>query len=407
MATRDIPTQNRDPLVEPALEGLTRAGMPRLAAIDILRGLMIVLMVLDHVRDFFGLNTMHDPTDPDTSWPLLYLTRWITHLCAPTFVALAGASIYLQREAGKVGTDLTRFLLTRGAWLILLEVSIVSFGFNFGRPFFFLQVIWAIGAAMIGMSLVARFPSSIVLALGVAIVVLCPWAVTASKGAEGVGAIARTLLLAPGFLPKIPNLTMYPALPWFAIMCLGFGLGPVFKIAPMKRTRVVAALSVTLLAVFILLRALNGFGDPSPWMARNETGRTLMAFFDVSKYPPSPDYVLVTLGVSLALLLIMERLTGVVARVLLDFGRTPLFTYIAHIYIAHGAMLILAALIGQSETAMNFMAAQTSDAPSGAWGYSLAIVYLAWIGVLACLVPLSRWFAGVKRRRRDWWLSYL
>ena len=195
MSTRDIPTQNRDPLVEPTSDGLTRAGMPRLAAIDMLRGLMIVLMVLDHVRDFFGLNTMHDPTDPETSWPLLYLTRWVTHLCAPTFVALAGASIYLQREAGKAGSGLTRHLLIRGAWLILLEVTVVSFGFNFGRPFFFLQVIWAIGFGMIGMSLIARFPAGFVLALGIGIVVLCPWAVTTSKGAEGAGAIARTLPL--------------------------------------------------------------------------------------------------------------------------------------------------------------------------------------------------------------------
>lgn len=402
------PIGNGDPLVQPADAGRTRGGARRLDSIDRLRGLMIALMVLDHVRDFFGTSSLHDPTDPDRSWPLLYATRWITHLCAPTFVLLAGVSIFLQARAGKTPAALSRFLLSRGAWLIVLELTVVSFGFNFGEPFVFLQVIYAIGLSMIGMSLVARLPAPLVLALGVALVATCPWAAAASLGAVGLAGVSRTLLLAPGFLPGVPSLAMYPALPWFGIMCLGFGLAPLFVRPDPARTRSLGALALVLLVTFVLLRTGNGFGDPSPWAERAEPVRSVMSYLNVSKYPPSPDYVLVTLGVALLVFLVLDRLRGPVARVLLDFGRTPLFTYILHIYVAHAAMLMLAVASGQAGAALDVIAAQTSDAIQPlAWGYSLAGVYVAWLSVVAVLILPARWWAGVKRRRRDWWLSYL
>ena len=190
-----------DPLVEPLSEGRTRAGAARDDAIDLLRGLVIAIMVLDHVRDFFHVSaTSFDPTDPVRSYPLLYLTRWVTHLCAPTFVLLAGVSIYFQKAGGKAPADLSRFLLTRGIWLVLLELTLVSFAFNFAWPFFFLQVIWAIGVSMILMAVVARLSAPAVLALGAAILLLYPLAASVSAGATGSLATLRMLALGFGLV---------------------------------------------------------------------------------------------------------------------------------------------------------------------------------------------------------------
>ncbi|RST31818.1 DUF1624 domain-containing protein [Sphingomonas ginkgonis] len=396
-----------DPLVEPRSVGLTRAGVRRLDAIDLLRGLMIALMVLDHVRDFFGGPALHNPTDPATSWPLLFATRWVTHLCAPTFVLLAGTSIYLQslhKEPGALG----RFLLARGAWLILLELTLVGFGFNFGEPFVFLQVIWAIGFGMMAMSLLSRLRPELVLGVGIALVALGPLAVAATARWQGGAGVLRTLLLSPGALPGVPSLVMYPALPWLGIMAVGFGMGPLFATPEPARARALLRLALALLAGVLLLRWANGYGDPSPWVRDGNPLRTTLSYLNLSKYPPSPDYVMATLGVSLLLFLLLERLRGPLARVLLDFGRTPLFTYIAHIYIAHGAMLLLASSMGVPQAAIDLVARQTSGAQEPiAWGYGLGGVYLAWLIVLLLLVPLSHWFAGVKRTRRERWLSFI
>lgn len=397
-----------DPLVEPA--GLTRSGAARVDAIDMLRGLVIVLMVLDHVRDFFHADAfLFDPTDPLSTTPILFATRWVTHLCAPTFVFLAGVSIYLQKANGKTGWPLSRFLLTRGAWLILLEVTVVGFGFNFGWPFLFLQVIWAIGASMIVMAVLALLPSLAVLGAGLAILLLYPLATEATAGSTGALGLAHLLTLSRGLLPgPVPGLAMYPLLPWLSIMCIGFGLGPLFRLEAGERARRVLMLALGMLALFAVLRTLNGWGDPAPWTSLPTASQTAMSWLAVSKYPPSVDYVLATLGVSMLLFVGLERLKGPVARVLLSFGRTPLFTYLAHIYIAHGLMLAAVVATGfPAAVALDVIGAQLKGAPPTGWGWSLGAVYAVWALVIALLIPLSRWFESVKRRRRDWWLSYL
>lgn len=409
MASTAIPNAVRDPLVEPTPAALTRAGAVRIDAIDMLRGLVIAIMVLDHVRDYFHMGAIQNATDPATTYPILYATRWITHLCAPTFVFLAGVSILFQKANGKAPGELSRFLLTRGLWLVFLEATVITFGFNFGEPFLFLQVIWAIGFGMICLAALARRPANVVLAIGVAIIAIYPLAVPVTAGASGALAVVRTLTIAPGVVPNAPVLAMYAAIPWLGVMCLGFGLGPVFRLPTTDRARAVLRIAVGMLALFVALRVFNGHGDPAPWTTQVNAGRTAMSFFNVSKYPPSLDFVLVTLGMSLLLFLALERLRGPLARVLLDFGRTPLFTYVAHIYIAHGLMLAVAVAVGTPRIAFNFVAALLSPPgePPVAWGFSLGVVYLVWALVVAALVPLARWFAGVKRRRRDWWLSYL
>ncbi len=397
-----------DPLVEPIPAGLTRAGAVRLDAIDMLRGLVIVFMVLDHVRDFFHASPgPFDPTDPLKSYPALYLTRWVTHLCAPTFVFLAGVSILFQQANGKSAADLSRFLLTRGAWLVVLEWTLVSFGFNFGEPFFFLQVIWAIGVSMIAMALISRLPPRAVMLFGAALLLLYPFAVPLTAGASGAPGILRIVAFTPGPVPGTPIFALYSVLPWLSVMCLGFGLGPLFRLPPAERTRAVLVLACCLLAAFLILRAIDGYGDPAPWVAEPSQGRTMMSFFNVSKYPPSPDYVFVTLGLSLLLFLALQHLRGPVARVLLDFGRTPLFTYVAHLYIAHGLMLLVAIAVNMPGAAVNLLAREFSGDPPSGFGYSLPVVYLVWALVIALLIPLARWMAALKRRRRDWWLGYI
>jgi uncharacterized membrane protein len=398
-----------DALVEPHPTGLTRSGAARLDAIDMMRGLVIAIMVLDHVRDFFHVAAFQfDPTDPARSYPLLYATRWITHLCAPTFVFLSGVSIYLQKANGKTGNDLSLFLLKRGLWLILLEVTVVSFGWNFGWPhFLFLQVIWAIGASMVGMALLARLPATAVLAIGVAIVGLSPLVTPPFAPVSSAQDIVMHLLFGTAPVAGAPVFIVYAAVPWMGVMAIGFGLGGLFKAEPAERDRQLVAIGLALLVLFAAMRSMNGYGNPAPWHEQRDAVRTVMDFLNVFKYPPSPDFVAVTLGLSMLLFVAVARLRGPFARILGDYGRTPLFTYVAHIYIAHAMMWATAAAMGRPEVATGLFNSLFRDSSPPQWGFDLWVVYPIWLLVLAILVPLSRWFADVKRRRRDWWLSYL
>ena len=249
---------------------LTRAGALRLDAIDLLRGLVIALMVLDHVRDFLHATAFaFDPTDLRQTNPLLFMTRWVTHLCAPTFVFLSGVSIFMQRANGK--PELSKFLLTRGLWLIVLEFTVVSFGINWGPPLAFLQVIWAIGASMVLMAAVVRLPAKAVLALGAAIVIGHQWVASFVNPAElGAWATPWFLTMQPGPAVFMRGFIPYPVIPWFGIMCVGYGLGFIFRQEPDERRRNVLALALSLLAAFVVLRAINGYGNPVPWAVQSD-----------------------------------------------------------------------------------------------------------------------------------------
>lgn len=396
-----------DTLVEPAPVGLTRSGAARLDTIDMLRGLVIVIMVLDHVRDFFHIDALRfDPTDPLRTNAALFATRWITHLCAATFVFLAGVSILFQKANGKPPAQLSAFLLKRGLWLILLEATVVSFGFNFAEPIVFLQVIWAIGASMVCMSVLARLSPQAVLAVGIGIIALYPLLVPLTASWTGALAILRMLAIAPGVIPGTPVLAFYAFVPWLGVMCIGFGLGPIYRLPAPDRDRRLLPIAIGLLVAFVVLRSIDGYGDPAPWSHLSTHEATALSFLNVSKYPPSPDYVLATLGISILLFLALERLRGPASRVLLTFGRTPLFSYLCHIYLAHGLALAVALMAGYPSSVTTHFVEQETPSPAG-WGFSLATVYLAWATVLVLLFPLSRWFERVKQRRRDWWLSYL
>lgn len=391
----------------PLQAGVTRSGAARLDGIDALRGLVIVIMVLDHVRDFFHRTAFTaDPLAIEGGDPALFLTRWITHLCAPTFVFLAGVSIWLQRANGKPDGALTRFLLTRGLWLIVLELTLVTVGFNFGW-FGFLQVIWAIGASMVAMAALIRLPRQAVLALGVAIV--AGHQALAPVDPPDLGAAGPLWAYAMEFgpTPGMPGFLAYPFVPWLGIMMAGYGLGDLFRAAPRRRTRGVLVLCAVLLAAFVVIRGLNGYGDPRPWAVQDTPLWTALSFIDVAKYPPSLDYVLATLGLSLATLPLLERLGGPVKSALLTFGRTPLFTYLVHVWLAHALALVVGVIVGVPASAFFNLLGDPSRALDAGWGFGLLPVYGFWLLTLALLWPLSRAFERFKARRRDWWLGYL
>lgn len=380
---------------------------PRLPEIDRLRGLVMVVMALDHMRDFFDADALRfSPTDLDHSYPFLFLTRFVTHFCAPTFALLAGAGAFLYGARRRSPATLSLFLATRGVWLILLDAVAISPVWG-GPGRVMLGTLWAIGCGLLALSLLSRLPPGIVLAIGAALILghnLFDGVHAADLGAFGP---LWRLLHEQGPLPLgIPGVVYYPALPWIGVVALGYGLGPLFLAAPARRDRLLRRAGLCALAAFVLLRAANLYGDPNAWSAQRNELFTLLSFFNVTKYPPSALYLLVTLGGAALALPALERLHGAAGRVLAIFGRTPLLFYVLHLYVGVALALALAAARGYSLADIhNFM---KSGGPPADFGAGLSGAYAAWVLVVAALYPLCRWFAGVKRRRTDlWWLGYL
>lgn len=402
-----------DATINTAQAGPLTAGA-RITEIDILRGLVIVLMALDHVRDYFHAAAFaYDPLDVTQTNPLLYATRWITHLCAPTFVFLAGVSAYLQVAKGKSTPGLAWFLLTRGVWLVVLEMTLISFAWSFAFPFVvFLQVIWAIGWAMIALAGLVWLPRLAVLAIGVAIVaghnLLDP--LTAEQ--FGSFSVLWRLLHDGGLLVGSGGpyaIAAYPILPWVGVMALGYGLGAVFMRPPAQREREIFIAGLIMLAAFVVLRAFNLYGEPHPWSLQADWGANQMAFLNVTKYPPSLHFTLVTLGVVFTLWPLLARLRGPVVAFFSTFGAVPFFFYLLHLYLVHLLAIGANAAMGRDVSGMfDFLVKGFTGHPSiEGLGFTLLWVYVAWIAVLALLYPLCRWWAALKKRRRDWWLSYL
>jgi uncharacterized membrane protein len=374
----------------------------RVASIDILRGLAMVLMALDHVRDFFT-DAHFDPLDLTQTAVPLFLTRWITHFCAPTFVLLAGVSAYLTgRRCSRA--ELSRFLLTRGLWLVVLEVTLMSLVWTFNVRYdhgLFLQVIWALGVSMIVLAALVYLPVGEIAAYSLLIIFGHNLLDGVDPQTFGSWAPLWSLLHVSGPIPHA--FVAYPLVPWIAVMSLGYCVGSLFDLERERRTHWFTCLGVASLTLFVLLRTTNIYGDPADWSLQSTTVRTLLSFIDVQKYPPSLQYLLLTLGAAFLLLAALESTRGKFSEVLRTFGRVPLFFYVLHIALAHLAAGIIA-------LAMGFGAALLSDdfmqVPQQ-WGFGLPVVYLAWLLVVTTLYPACRWFAAVKRRRDDWWLSYL
>jgi len=393
---------------------MSEQGAARLAAVDRLRGLAIVLMAIDHVRHYFyrGAFTF-DPLDPAHSDPALYLTRWITDLCAPTFVFLAGLSVFLQAGRGRSRPQLSRSLLVRGLWLILLELTVIGFAWSFSIPYWIvLQVIWAIGWSMLALALLVWLPRRIVLAVGIVIVAghnlldpLTPaqfgslawlWSFLHVSGPIVIDGAARGALV-------------YPVLPWIGVMALGYGLGPLFTLPDRQRDRRLLGLGAAMVLLFLALRCLNLYGDGAPWRPGEDLLASAMNFFNLQKYPPSLLYVLLFLGIALLLLPPLARLQGAAGRVLQTFGAVPFFFYVLHLYLAHALAIAVNAALGRDVGELFDVARlmRTDPQASTTYGFGLAGTYVAWLAVVALLYPPCRWYARVKRERRAWWMSYL
>jgi uncharacterized membrane protein len=392
---------------------LTRRA--RVDSIDLLRGAVIVLMALDHVRDYFHADAfLYDPTDLARTTAALFLTRWITHYCAPVFVFLAGLAAYLHGSRKSLG-ELSLFLATRGAWLAFLELFGVSLcrTFNPAYPYFNLQVIWAIGVGMIVMAALIRLDRRWLLFVAVALVAGHNLLDPVHIPGGGLPAFLWSVLHEEGRFELGWTVVRvhYPLLPWIGIMALGYCCGPWYggQWRPEKRRRRLLLVGLLATGLFVLVRAGNLYGDPAPWSPQESDLFSLLAFLNVTKYPPSLLYTLMTLGPALVGLALAERPLGRLTRWMVTFGRAPLFFYMAHILLIHVVATIAAVATGHRATDM-ILAGGVNDAPAlKGYGFSLSTVYLVWLGVVLVLYPCCRWFAAYKTSHQGsrWWLSYL
>lgn len=393
----------------------TPATGRRIESIDALRGLVMVLMALDHVRDYFHLGSMqNNPTDLETTTPALFFTRWITHFCAPVFVMLAGSAAFLYGHKGG-RKQLSLFLLTRGLWLMLLEVTVVRLGWTFNAGFsspFMLQVIWAIGCSMVVLSLLVQLPWKAVGLIGITIVCLHNLLdYIPQDGNEGpITYVLWAVWHRPSPIALGPAgiFTLYPLLPWMGIMCCGYALGSLYITGykPKARRRLLITWGLLAIGGFVLLRWTNLYGNPEPWVVQKSPLYTLLSFLNTEKYPPSLQFTLMTLGPALLLLAAMEHARGRVNRFLVAIGRVPLFYYILHLYMAHGIAVLAFLVLGHSINDIDYSLNSFSGMPD-TFGFSLAVVYGVWTGIVLILYPLCIWYGNLKKRSKWKGWSYL
>ena len=388
----------------------------RMASLDILRGLVIVVMALDHVRDYLMTGSTQDPTFDPTTGPLLFATRWITHLCAPTFVFLSGVSAGLMARR-KDPAELARFLLLRGLWLIAVEVLIVSTASSFspigiadlgGRTYVGLQVIWAIGASMVVLAGVQHLGPRACLVIGSIIVLghnlldpVWPAGMTAGSAAPLWTVLHVRQIYEVG---PFSIFFSYPLLPWIGVMLVGYASAHLFDGTASARDARLKRIGLALLLGFIVLRAIDQYGDPHHWhFLPGKPLPGVMSFLATTKYPPSLLYLLMTLGAAAIICAYAGRLRGGPREVLVTFGRAPFAFYVAHLYLIHTLAILLGAAQG---FATSQFLTHYRYFPKG-YGVGLGGVYLAWVAVVAIVYPLCRWISALKSRRTDWWLSYI
>ncbi len=382
----------------------------RIGSIDLLRGLIMIIMALDHTRDFFHVTAMtQDPLNPETTTPALFFTRWITHFCAPVFVFLSGLSAWLSSRKKPKG-EASLFLIKRGAWLVIVELTLVNFGLSF-NPFFnfiILQVIWAIGWSMIILGMLMRLSWQVVFVTGLILFTahnvldyFNPGSTDTGRYIWGILFTSRGMVLPVGsnFFIGI----FYAILPWTGIMLLGYSAGVWFQkdYSVEKRKRNLLVTGALLTALFIVLRIARGYGDPGAW-----DGESLYSFLNTSKYPPSLQFACMTLGPALILLALFENTRTRWSQIISIYGKVPFFYYILHFYLIHTSLVIVFFASG-------FTSAEISDGQTPFFfrplnfGYSLWIVYIIWLAVVALLYYPCRWFYRYKSSHSQWWLKYL
>lgn len=431
-AARDTltPLGDTPPYTPPVTAAASRKQ--RVNSVDLLRGLIMVIMLLDHTRDFVHHDTFFfDPTDLTRTYPSLFYTRWVTHFCAPLFVFLSGAGAYFQLARGKPKAELSRFLATRGLWLIVLEYTVVRFlvvwDYNVTSFLGMAQVIWVLGWSMIVLAALIHLPIRAIAAFGIGMILVhnafdsvrvAPWQGPGTPIPTGLSALWVVLhqggVLLPFGFPGPVWFILYPLIPWLGVMAAGYAFGSVYNRPPAERRRWLLQWGTVITVGFIVLRAANLYGNPGDWTSQKSLAMTVISFLNLQKYPPSLLFLMMTIGPSLLALGWWERYDNAVegerrnpiAGALITYGRVPLFFYLLQWVMAHSLGYMLSVIAGKP-TSIYFGIPGPFTRPPDNVGFDLWVVYAAWITGVLLLYPLCRWYAGVKARRRDWWLSYL
>lgn len=387
---------------------MSNTGTYRLSALDVLRGFIIVLMALDHVRDFFG-PTSFRPEDLSQTNPTLFLTRWFTHFCAPVFMFLAGTSAWLYGDKVKDKRSLSRFLLTRGIWLIVLDLVVINLSMMFDWPwnkgFLLAIVLWAIGLSMIVLAALVHLSMRWI--LGIAILLIAGHNLLDGVQPEMLGSwgwLWKVLHIGGSFIllsaqPPFGLVIAYPLIPWVGVMALGYAFGPVMRWEARRRQRLLLQVGIGTIVFFVALRATNWYGDPSDWAQQERGGiYSLFSFINTSKYPPSLLYLCMTLGPAALLLLLFERWKGIIPSFFQTFGQVPLFFFLVHFPLAH--------ILSRSYYGWNSDMLFNVQAVTG-YSYDLKTVYIAWILVIVLMYFLCRWYGRYKFSHTQWWLKYI
>lgn len=388
----------------------------RVASVDALRGLVMIIMALDHTRDYFHAGAMlFQPEDLTRTTVALFFTRWITHICAPVFMFTAGLGAFYWLKRGRTTAQLSRFLWTRGLWLVVLELTalrfIMSFGLREGPVL--LTILWALGCSMIGLGFLVWLPARVLAVVSVVVIALHNLTDRIS-GAQVFGESAAWLwnvLHQPGVIhaPDPLVIVAYPLVPWVFVMAAGFCFGQVMMMDTAQRQRWLIRIGVAMTVAFIVIRAINVYGDPFRW-SNEIPGMTVLSFLRTVKYPPSLLFLLMTLGPAMLLLAWFDRARFSKTNPLIVFGRVPMFYFLAHFTMVHLLAIPFAlAKYGRAGFLWHPMPSVGGSAefyPAG-FGYSLGVVWAVWIFVVVAMYPLCLWFMRVKQRRTDWWLSYL
>ena len=402
------------------------ATRTRLGSIDLLRGLVMIVMVLDHTRDYVHSGGLvADPTNLATTTPMLFLTRWVTHYCAPIFVFLAGVGAYLQLSRGMSRRDLSRFLVTRGLWLVVLEFTVIrvttwfNFDYSFAANF---QVIWTLGVSMIVLAALIHLPLGVIAAFGAILVVghnafdgirVTSWQGPGSPVPDAAAKLWILLHQPAEFFPLFGDsgpvvFVIYPLVPWVGVIALGYVCGSLYTLDPGQRRVWLQRIGLALIAAFIVIRATNVYGDPRPWAPQSTMLFSVFSFVNTTKYPVSLLYLLMTIGPALLALAWFEsRRASRTEQVVTRVGRVPLFFYLWQWPLAHGLAVLLSVATGKA-IGYYFMSppAVFGAMPPNA-GFDLPVVYLSWAAIIAVLIPMCLWFARLKERNPSWWLKYL
>jgi uncharacterized membrane protein len=402
ITTHAIPVQQADTAVKEKGD--------RIISIDVLRGLVMIVMALDHVRDYFHAPAIiYDPLDFDHTSVPIFLTRWITHFCAPIFVFLAGTSANLtESRKGKKG--LSVFLFTRGVWLIILEITVVSFGWSFMQMFsvIFLQTIWALGISMIALSALIYLPTRLLLAIALVIIFGHNALDSIHVQGEDMKAMSWSFVHDPKLFSfgDFRLMVAYPVLSWIGVMSAGYCFGEIFtRFKGDKRKKILTMMGLACIALFVILRFTNMYGDRSLWETQKNTAFTILSFINTTKYPPSLLYILMTLGPAMLFLALAEKPLNKLTNVISTYGRVPMFYYILHIYFIHVAFVVIGIIQGYKASALLDMNILN---PIPGFGFRLWIVYIIWILLVALLYPLCKRYDLYKRSNKEkLWLSYL